>query len=123
MDSFFRDLKYAARTLRKSPGFTLIAVLTLALVIGASTAIYSVVNGVLFKPLPFPESERLVRVTTTNTRQGGRNNPLSAMDFLDYRSGTTRLFDGMAAFDDGSYNLTRAGSEPGAARGGATITK
>jgi putative ABC transport system permease protein len=112
MDSLLRDLKYASRTLRKAPGFTLIAVLTLALAIGASTAIYSVVNGVLFKPLPFPESERLVRVTSTNARQNGRPNPISATDFLDYRSGTAHLFEGMAAFDNGSYNLTRAGSEP-----------
>ncbi|HKG90541.1 MAG TPA: ABC transporter permease [Gemmatimonadaceae bacterium] len=111
MDSFLRDLTYAARTLRKAPGFTLIAVLTLALAIGASTAIFSVVNGVLLKPLPFHEPDQLVRVTTTNTSRGNRN-PLSVADFMDYRSGTTRSFAGMAAFDGGSYNLTRAGSEP-----------
>ncbi|HMF27589.1 MAG TPA: ABC transporter permease, partial [Candidatus Cybelea sp.] len=74
------DLKFAFRQLRKSPGFTLVAVLTLALGIGANTAIFSVVEGVLLRPLPFPNAERLVRIYETLFENGARSATLNLSD-------------------------------------------
>ncbi len=101
-----QDLRYAARTLAKSPGFTVIAVLTLATGIGANTAIFSAVNAVLLRPLPYPQSERLVEVTSSDVepiRFG-----ISYPDLLDLR-GLTRDFTGVAAYSTQRYNLTGAG--------------
>src|SRR5438093_8980546 len=74
------DLKLAFRQLRKSPGFTLVAVLTLALGIGANTAIFSVVEGVLLRPLPFPNAERLVRIYEALDENGARSATLNLSD-------------------------------------------
>src|SRR5215472_13424300 len=79
------DFKFALRQLRKSPGFTLIAVLTLALGIGANTAIFSVVHHVLIEPLPFPNSERLYAVWARSDADGSTHIAASGPDFLDYR--------------------------------------
>jgi predicted permease len=81
----FQDLRLALRTLRKHPGFTAAAVLTLALGIGANTAIFSVVYGVLVKPLPFPEPDRLVRIFERNPNRGWDQANLSGANFLDMR--------------------------------------
>src|SRR5215510_7378591 len=74
------DLKFAFRQFRKSAGFTLVAVLTLALGIGANTAIFSVVEGVLLRPLPFPNAERLVRIYETLDENGARSATLNLSD-------------------------------------------
>src|SRR5438105_15042652 len=76
------DLKFALRQVRKSPGFTLVAVLTLALGIGANTAIFSVVEGALLRPLPFPHGERLVRIYEALDENGARSASLN----LSYRT-------------------------------------
>src|SRR5437762_12961876 len=74
------DFQYALRTLAKSPGFTLVAILTLALGIGANTAIFSVVEGVLLRPLPFPHAERLVRIYEALDENGARSATLNLSD-------------------------------------------
>ena len=101
-----QDIRYAARTLARTPGFTAIAAFTLALAIGATTAIFSVINGVLLKPLPFHEPDRVVRVT--NIRDGGRM-VSSVPDYVDFKA-QTRSFSSLSALDVTSMNLT-GGSE------------
>ncbi|MBN2182562.1 MAG: ABC transporter permease, partial [Sedimentisphaerales bacterium] len=84
MSTFINDIKYAFRRLRKSPGFTLIIVLTLAIGIGAITSMFSVVNRALLNPFPYPDSDRLVRVFN-NPRGRRLHYPLSIPDFLDWQ--------------------------------------
>jgi putative ABC transport system permease protein len=106
MQTLWQDLRYGARMLLKQPVFTLIAVLTLALGIGANTAIFSLVNAVLLRPLPFAESERLV--WTWGEFSGGNRASTSPPDFLDYRA-QNRSFEELAAIMFKSFNLTGSG--------------
>ena len=102
-----QDIRYATRKLARTPAFTLIAAFTLALAIGATTAIFSVIDGVLLKPLPFRDPERVVRVTNI---RGGNRMPSSTPDFLDYRK-DARAFSSLSGVDNQPMNLT-GGSEP-----------
>jgi len=101
-----QDLKFALRTLLKSPGFTLVAVLTLALGIGANTAIFSAVNVVLLKPLPYPGSDRRLQIMSTGFR--GVRFGVSFPDLHDVRA-LSQDFTGVAATTTQRYNLTGAG--------------
>ena len=102
------DLKFAFRQLLKNPGFTAVAVLTLALGIGANTAMFSVVNGVLLKPLPYRDPERLVRLFESSREPGWERTPVSPATFLDWRS-QNQVFEDIAAIQWGSLNVTGAG--------------
>ena len=105
-----QDLRYAARTLRKSPGFTIVAALTLALGIGANTAIFSVVDAVILRPLPYPEPARLVELWGNVKRAKVERRAASYPDYVDWRT-QSRSFESMAAFDSGTMILT-GGDEP-----------
>jgi putative ABC transport system permease protein len=95
MDTLVKDIRFALRTLRKSPGFTVVAILTLALGIGSNTAMFSVVTAVLLRPLPFPEPNRLVAVGTMS--QTGAVTAESYPDFVDWRE-QNRSFESLAAY-------------------------
>lgn len=85
MNSFFQDVRYACRTLLKTPGFTVVAILTLALGIGANIAAFSIVDGVLLRPLPFPQSGQLVRVYDDLRSSNSKDVGMSVPQFWDYR--------------------------------------
>src|SRR5207247_30762 len=100
------DLKFAFRQLVMNPGFTAVAVLTLALGIGANTAMFSVVNAVLLRPLPFREPDRLVTVWERNPKQGYDQNFAAAANFLDWQA-QNQAFAQLAMFGTvQGYNLT-----------------
>jgi putative ABC transport system permease protein len=105
MTGIIQDLRYAVRQLRKSPGFAAVAVITLALGIGANTAIFSVVNAVLLKPLPYPNADQLVMLWEQNPRRGWFENIISGDNFLDWEK-QNQVFAGMAAFESNSFNIT-----------------
>ena len=102
------DLKYAIRSLLKSPGFAVIAIATLALCIGANSAIFSVVHAILLKPYPWPESEKLVYVYNTYPLMGLPNAGVSIPDYLDRRAGVAGFAD-TAMFTNRNYNLASDG--------------
>src|SRR6478672_4523262 len=104
MNSLFSDISYGVRSLLKRPGFTAIAVITLALGIGANTAIFSVVNTLLLRPLPFTDSERLVQVWEANLKRGRPTMSVSYPNFADWRD-QNQVFDQMAAYSDRIFNL------------------
>jgi putative ABC transport system permease protein len=97
MDNLLQDVRYGIRTLLRQPGFAATAILTLALGIGATTAIFSVVNAVVLRPMPFDSPDRVVVLTNTNTKTGARNTTISGPDFFDWRA-QAQGFEAIAYF-------------------------
>src|SRR5687767_11983660 len=108
METLWQDLRYALRLLFKNPGFTAVAVLTLALGIGANTAIFSVINTVLLRPLPYKDPDRLVMVWEDDTKGGYPRDTPAVANYVDWRD-QNQVFESMAAMADQSFNLTGVG--------------
>jgi predicted permease len=111
IETLFQDLRYGARTLLKNPGFTAVAVLTLALGIGANTAIFSVINAVLLQPLPYPDSGRLAMVWQKYTKRGWGLVQVSYPNFAAIRE-QSQVFENVAATSYDWFNLTADGGPP-----------
>ena len=116
------DFSYAFRTLRKSPLFTITVVVTIALAIGASTAIFSVTNGVLLRQLPYKDSERLVLACSDFQRRNVKDFPLSNVDYLDLRNGAKNNFEDFAAVNTFRLTLPGLDGTPERVRVGAVST-
>jgi len=106
MDNFFQDVRYGFRMLRRNPGFGLTAILILAIGIGANTAVFSIVNSILLKPLPFPDHQRLVMLRDTGDRD--TKTPLSYPEFQAWRD-HKEIFDSVGSYFVGSADLTSPG--------------
>ena len=115
MGTLLQDLRYGLRMLARNPGFTVVAVLTLALGIGANTAIFSVIDAVLLNRMPYLNADRLVMVWEQNPVRGWFRNIVSAANFVDWRK-LNPVFTGMAAVDEGAYDVSGTG-EPLEVRG------
>ena len=110
MNAVFQDILYGVRQLRKNPGLTIIAILTLTVGIGVNSAVFSVANTVMFFPFPHVDPERAVFVSATNLERGVEQSSTSLADYLDWQERATS-FDGLAAEDGVPFNLT-GGEEP-----------
>jgi putative ABC transport system permease protein len=117
-DEMFQDLRYGVRMLVKQPAFTFVAVVTLALGIGANTAIFSVVNAVLLQPLPYPAPEQLVRVHEIDMARGGSDIGASMPDFREWQK-RQQSFAGIAAYSTNNFNIS--GNEEPERVVGATV--
>jgi predicted permease len=115
-EELIADLRYGGRTLRKNPGFALLAVLTLGLGIGANTAIFSVINGVLLKPLPYDNGDRLLLIQQSTTQASQQNFGVSIKELYDYRQ-QLASFDGLVEFHQMNFDLLRRGEPDRVATG------
>lgn len=105
VETLFQDVRYSLRQLRRSPGFTVIAILTLALGIGANAVIFSAVNSVLLRPLPYPNPNRLVQIWSTNPHTNRWGEWVSYPDFVDWRA-QNKVFEGLVAYRTWLTNIT-----------------
>src|SRR5918912_3801162 len=111
MGTLLQDLRFGWRMLRRQPAFAFVAVLTLALGVGANTAVFSVVDAVLLRPLPYPAADRLVMLWTTMKSQGVPQSGSAMPDYREWRD-RTHSFEGLGAFYYGDFNLAGGGGEP-----------
>src|SRR5215472_4248949 len=105
MDMIWQDLRYGWRMLWRSPGFAIVAILTLGIAIGANTAIFSIVHGVLLRPLPFPDSEKLAIIWETDANRSVTHGTASAAEFLDWQK-MNHNFEQLGAWQTLFYSLT-----------------
>ena len=113
MSTLINDLKFALRMLRRSPGVTAAAVLALALGIGANTAIFSVVDNVLLRPLPYPNSQDLMYLSRSSSKLNFRNAPFSYLNFKDLQA-QNRVFENVGVWADGDINPRAPAALPSA---------
>ncbi len=106
MDTLLQDIRFGWRLLRRTPGFTISAVLALALGIGATTAIFSVLDRVVLRPLPYPDPDRLTMVWEANDGKGLSHERISPVNFVDYR-GLTQVFEDAAGLVVSAVNAHR----------------
>jgi len=109
--NLFQDARFALRTLRKNPGFTFAAVFALALGIGANSAMFSVIDGVLLQPLPFPNSDRIVNVWETNMKRNLLRFPVAPANYTDWRA-QNQVFTTIGAYAPATFNLASTEGEP-----------
>src|SRR4051794_9610383 len=111
MDTLIQDLRFGLRQLRRTPTFTAAAVLALALGIGATTAVFTLLDRVVLRPLPYPNADRLLMAWETNDAKGLAHERLSPVNFMDYR-GLSQVFEDAAAWWYPQLNLTEPGRDP-----------
>src|SRR5438132_12009947 len=110
MNTLWQDLRYGARVLTKKPGFAIIAVITLALGIGANTAIFSLVNGLMLRPLPYHDPDRLVVPATVFARSNSDRGSVALADVLDWKA-QTGLFEAVSFYQPADVTVT-GGEQP-----------